>query len=235
MKKRNWLLNLVLAVLIFIPAIILSACGGGNEPPTIKYAWGKTFTYQGTVLNDLATKQNSGTAKGELLKAQYSNLNLAETTINGVTTDLSALVGENVTADQFITNLKIKASDLLTDYCNGVIVKIGTKEEQTITINNVSYDLMEYNASTYQIKPNDNESQLVWVGSFDAQLCENKNGQSLFDGLEISIFGISDIHVEAITISIPTISRIDDGGADDLGDGRTAISVTFTPYFNEAV
>ncbi len=233
MKKRNWIINFVLAILLAIPAVLLTACGG-DEPPTIKYAWGKTFTYQGTVLNNLATEVNGGSAKGELLKAQYSNLNLSEATVNGITTDLSALGGENVTADQFITNLKNRAGDILTNYCTGVIVKIGSKEEQIITINNVNYGLIEDITSIYQIKPNDNQSGLIYVGTFDAQLYENKNGQSLFDGLEISIFGISGVFVDTVTISIPTITRIDDSGADDLGDGRTAINIAFKPYFNEA-
>ena len=235
MKK---ILSLVLTICMFIPCVFaLSACGDKNIS---EYAWGKTFTFQGVMIDTKNNSQaNAEGVKGslfvDLIKNEYNNNNLdfANAEINEVKFNLTQYKGAN--ANEFIKNLDTIAGDKLGKKYANFKVTLGSEEEKTITINDLPYSVQQDNGTFYCII--DNKNPDVKLAFFDPLISTDVNGKT--KGCLGLLFGnnlFSDRCFE-IRITIPTITVSNDPSAEvDIIDGEivsSKVSLTYTPYLSK--
>ncbi len=247
MKNKIWIKSLVLALCLIIPALFLSACGsdnsstggnssGGNSSSGNNYAWGKTFTYQGTTLNDYDSfGGNNGTPRAQLLKEEFDkgNLDLENINLFGNPQDLS-IIYESKSADEFLADLTSRMESKLLTLCRDVTIVVGTEAEKTITVKNKTYTLVEDGEGTNFYKlvdENAADSSVLYQGMMCSILTSDASGQDLKSGLNISVF---DGDIDEVIIKIPTLTKINDGTAETVND-RSFISISLKPYFNELV
>lgn len=232
--------SFLLAICFLVPlALVLTACG--NDAPETRYAWGKTFSYQGTVMHNFYSYGgNNGTEKGQLVKSEFkkSNLDLTKVKINNVTTDLSACA--NLSADQFLQEITKRAKAEMQSLYGNITIKVGTEEECNVTINGKVYKLQktEFDHRYNIIDESESETSLNReCGNLSVKLCHDGNNQDLNYGLDISKYtldGKAGVVISSVTIEIPTIKVIEDESA--LFNGTYSyITISYTPYFNEVV
>lgn len=253
MKNKIWIKSLVLVLCLIIPALFLSACGGdnsstggnsagGNSSGGNSYAWGKTFTYQGTTLNDYDSfGGNNGTPRAQLLKEEFDkgNLDFENIDLFGNPPAMPSIY-KSMSADEFLDNLTSRMESKLSTICKDVTIVVGTEAEKTITVNNKTYTLVETGVGTNFYKlvdENATDSSVLYQGMMCSILTSDASGQDLKSGLNISVFdedANAKISIEKVIINIPTLTKIDDETAE-MVNNRSVISIGLTPYFNELV
>ena len=228
MKTKNKLLSLALSVMIMLSTCIcLAGCGKKYTP---EYAWGKTFTFQGTIQND---KQNYGNdsknTKLALMTAEYNNHNLKfdSATVCNNTQDLTSICGNNAT--EFINNLDAIALQKLTEVYQNLTIVIGSKEELSIKIINGSdektFKLVNSNLTMYNIEDEAGKQ----IGSIDVEISRyviNNKANNLY----INLYNYFASDSYDCKIIVPTKTPITDGSADKdyAEDGTlTASKITF--------
>lgn len=244
MIKRNWIKSLAIAICLIIPALFLSACGDvGYIPPETRYAWGRTFTYQGASFNDhLTIGGNNGTPRGKLLKDEYTkgNLDLANAFINGVAVDLSQY--SDLSADAFFQHLISMMEARLHTMCDGITIVVSTEEELTVTVNKKPYKLVETSEGSNYFTLIDESAVggaiLSWGNMSSLLLNSSGDGQEVNYGLDISVFD-ENINaydrISTIDVTIPTFKIVNDETAVLIDNKYSTLSISLKPYFNEAV
>lgn len=236
MKNKKRIFSFVLSLLLIIPAFFcLTACGGDDNKT--EYAWGKTFTFQGTVLDDKNSWGNNSTnTKLDLMKLAYSNnnLNFVETTVNDTSKNISESKGNNV--NEFLNNLDTIARQTLASKYKDITFVMGSEQELTLKIikgnNEKTYSLVKTQLAFYNIV----DESGTQIGYLNSELERNSNTDgNLFIIITSSAY-FSDF-MYYCKISVPTITPITDGSADleyleDGTVGESSISFFYTAYFN---
>ena len=222
MKLKKIFTAIAIVLCIIFPATILTACGK-NEQDTV---WGKDFKYQGQISQNLyGHGGQNGSKYIDLLKSEFvkGNLDLANSTINGIKVDMSnasALSFEN-----FVEMLKSKAKEYFdTNYAGKVYVKVGSKEESVVTINQETYKISLGANGAISILDTKNEN--LKIGSINEYLLTNVNGTEVDNCLGISFDKFSYNNNSDLSISIPTHEIVDDesAGKNIDADGTTVLS-----------
>lgn len=267
MKKK--IVCFILALCLLVPsAFILSGCSDFGQ----EYAWGKTFTYQGVI--DARYRMNAysaETAPQVLLETELAkgNLDLKNIRIYGDITRygkekeiLNATKGKIITSvDDLKEVLNARVKALMNAQLKNFSIKIGTKEESTITLSN-STKTTKY--SLVQGKMNENGDNRVFIGDLYGFYLGNPNlGKAKYMGgissvLPKSISGFElnqkclDVGLETseedsdymygnyltpIKIVIPTITRVYGGGGyyptrDELNNIYSNVRIDFIPYLS---
>lgn len=236
MKNKKRIFSFVLSLLLIIPAFFcLTACGGDDYKT--EYAWGKTFTFQGAMLDDKNNWGNNSTnSKLDLMKLAYSNnnLNFAESTVNDTSKNISESKGNNV--NEFLNNLDTIAIQTLANKYKDFSFVVGSEQELTLKIikgnNEKTYSLVKTQQTFYNII----DEEGTQIGYLNSKLeRNNKTDGNLFMIITSSAY-FPDFAYNC-KISVPTITPITDGSADleyleDGTVGKNSISFTYTAYFN---
>ncbi len=231
MKIKNRFFSIVFAVLLVLPMMCLLSGCGGDEPIPKEYAWGKTFSYQGVFVANKGQYGMGGTPYGELLKSEYNknNIDLEKVTINGETKDLTSAC-KGMTADAFISHIDNLAKTMLEKKYENFVVKVGSEEEKTVTINNTTYNCVLQGGDYYNIKENDNN-----VGGFNSLISLDVDGKTK-GCLNLSYNKFQDTYYN-ISMSFPTITICNDASADKNTNGdeveSTSISIQYYPYLSK--
>ena len=214
--------------------MLISACGEDNY--VVKYAWGKTFTYQGAYTNNLATSNNGGSEIGKLLKAEYDHMDLTKVNIGGDTEDISSMKGSSY--EEFIATISEHCNETFTRMYKDITIKVGTQEENNITINDKTYSIQNGASPDFFeiLAENEEDGKLGHFGSRLINTPNSTDNKYLFD---ISITGEVASKIYGISIIIPLDHAIQDPNAMDNLDGEgtkigSSIMISFTPYFCEA-
>ncbi len=233
MKNKKRFFGTIIMACLMACAFLFSACG---EEETI-FAWGKSYYYNNVYNDDYETKLGSsqeafGKTKKELLIQEYTNGNLLLDNIvvyygNTMVTDVS--LSDATSADDLIAKINAYAKDKLMTMYNTFSFSVGTEEEKKITINSVTYYLLQ-EISEYNYTIGTTTSEASNIGNINVR-CDNYNGKEY-----VSLNLYDNIHT-SVSIAIYTKTVVNDPTmSEDTSSepARTYISLNFYPLFSLA-